>query len=104
MAGGAVVPIRDLIDTLPLVWQRVLVGPSWQVDRAPATGADIPAATAKPAIRTAALAEPIMINVPFRAAALMTAPGENRSHSSVLAPQNTTHGPSPMRWAVRRRG
>ncbi len=94
LAGGAVVPGRALIDVLPLVWQMVLVSPSWQVDRAPATGADIPATTAKPAIRTAALAEPAMIYFPFRAAALMTAPGANRSHSSsVLAPkiQRTAH-------------
>jgi hypothetical protein len=87
LAGGAVVPGRALIDVLPLVWQMVLVSPSWQVDRAPATGAEIPATTAKPATRTATLAEPVMINFPFRAAALMTAPGANRSRFSVLAPK-----------------
>ena len=31
LAGGAVVPGRALIDTLPLVWQMVLVAVSWQV-------------------------------------------------------------------------
>jgi hypothetical protein len=30
-AGGALVPGVAAIDTLPLVWQMVLVPPSWQV-------------------------------------------------------------------------
>ena len=71
MAGGAVVPGLALIDVLPLVWQTVLVALSWHVSRALATGAEIPAATAKPATRTAALAEPVIVYFPFRAAALI---------------------------------
>lgn len=55
LAGGAVVPGRALIDTLPLVWQMVLVLVSWQVGRALATGAKTPATTAKPTISTPAL-------------------------------------------------
>ena len=61
MAGGAVVPGRALIDTLPLVWQMVLVLVSWQVGRALAMGDETPATTTKPAIRTAALARPVMV-------------------------------------------
>lgn len=37
--GGATVPGRALIDTLPLVWQIVLKSVLWQVGRASATGA-----------------------------------------------------------------
>ena len=66
MAGGAVVPSRDLIDTLPLVWQIVLVGPSWQVDRELATGAEIAATAARPATSTAALAQPVIVYFPSR--------------------------------------
>ena len=62
MAGGAFVPGRALIDVLPLVWQTVLVALSLHVSRALATGAEIPATTAKPATRTTALTEPVMMS------------------------------------------
>ena len=37
-AGGATVPGRALIETLPLVWQTVMKSVLWQVGRATATG------------------------------------------------------------------
>ncbi len=39
LPGGATVPGRALIDTLPLVWQIVLKSVLWHVGRASATGA-----------------------------------------------------------------
>jgi hypothetical protein len=54
-AGGAIVPGLDLIETLPLVSHLLLISVSWQVDRAPATGADATAAATKPATNRAAL-------------------------------------------------
>ena len=48
LAGGATVPGRALIDVLPFVEQMVLAKVSWHVGRALATGAEIPAAAAKP--------------------------------------------------------
>ena len=55
LAGGATVPGRALIDTLPLVWQMDLKSVCWQVGRARATGAETPAATVRPASTSAAL-------------------------------------------------
>ena len=54
-------PGRDLIDTLPLVWQIVFVSALWQVGRAPAMGAETPAKTVKPAINIATAARPIIL-------------------------------------------
>ncbi len=54
LAGGATVPGRALIDVLPFVEQMVLVLVSWHVGLALATGAEMPAATAKLTISNAA--------------------------------------------------
>jgi hypothetical protein len=67
-----------LIDTLPRVWQMVVVAVSWQVGRALAAGAATPATTAKPANNTAAFAEPVIVYFPSRAAALVAARCEIR--------------------------
>lgn len=66
LAGGATVPGRALIDVLPFVEQTVLKSVLWQVGRALATGAEVPATTAKLSIRTAALPRPIIRPFPFR--------------------------------------
>ena len=55
LAGGATVPGRALIDVLPLVEQMDLKSVLWQDGRAVATGAETPAATARPASRSAVL-------------------------------------------------
>lgn len=53
--GGATVPGRALIDTLPLVWQIVLKSVLWQVGRASATGALSIVSADTPAINSADL-------------------------------------------------
>ena len=55
LAGGATVPGRALIDTLPLVWQILLKSVCWQDGRAMAMGAETPAATVRPASMSAVL-------------------------------------------------
>lgn len=50
LPGGATVPGRALIDTLPLVWQVEVVPKSWQLGRAQAAGAERLLSTAKLAI------------------------------------------------------
>ena len=54
-AGGAVVPGRALIDTLPLVRHWVVSPAVWQFGSAVATGAETIAATATLAINVANL-------------------------------------------------
>ena len=73
LAGGATVPGLALIDTLPFVWQMVLKSVLWQVGRASATGAEIAAAAASPAINATELRRWVigyspfeLIGLPFR--------------------------------------
>jgi hypothetical protein len=65
LAGGATVPGRALIDVLPLVEQMDLKSVLWQVGRATATGAETPAATARPASTTAVLYRIAMFSLTF---------------------------------------
>ena len=53
LAGGATVPGRDLIDTLPLVWQTVWKSELWQLGRASAAGIAMPVTTTRPASTSA---------------------------------------------------
>lgn len=53
--GGATVPGRALIETLPLVWQIVLVCVLWHVGRASATGGAITVSAVTAAIARAGL-------------------------------------------------
>lgn len=65
LPGGATVPGRALIDTLPLVWQTLLKSVLWQVGRATAAGAVTPAATARPASTSAVLPRVVISLSPF---------------------------------------
>lgn len=65
LAGGATVPGRALIDTLPLVWQMLLKSVAWQDGRAMATGAETPAATVRPASNNAALCRSAISSLTF---------------------------------------
>lgn len=65
-AGGATVPGRALIDTLPLVRQVDVVPDSWQLGRASAAGAETPATTVKLTINSADLRRIVIPIPPFR--------------------------------------
>lgn len=64
-AGAAVVPGRALMDTLPFVRQVVVVPEVWQFGSALATGADNPAATARPATSMASVPRGVIERPPF---------------------------------------
>jgi hypothetical protein len=65
LAGGATVPGRDFIDQLPLVEHMLLKSVLWQVARAEAMGAETPAATVRPASRSAAVCRIAMLSLTF---------------------------------------
>ena len=65
LAGGVVIPGRALIVTLPLVRQVVVVPAVWQFGSALATGADNPAATARPATSMATVPCGVIERPPF---------------------------------------
>lgn len=60
LPGGATVPGRALIETLPLVWQIDVVCVLWQVGRASATGAMITVSAVTPTMNSAGLVRKVI--------------------------------------------
>ena len=94
--GGGVVDCPALNETMPSVAQPPLKLGSRQVCRAPAMGADNPAATAKAAISTAAL-RPAMVSLPVAILLQALSRGRNHGHADTTT---TASGPSGVPCAI----